>query len=139
MRDVPPFGFAALVGLLLVGLCAAGARVWYVYACTDAGAAPPALGVQGSHPRPFFPPGTTLRGQADPTTLDNLVHNLQDHRWFGGLAPLAEKEEQTAHVAPGYYWLFGLIARFTDDPDRVVRWGQVGLGTLTALCYFLFA
>src|SRR5262249_47406431 len=51
----------------------------------------------------------------------------------------AEKEETTAHVAPGYPWLVSLLARWDVPLEASVRWGQAALGTLTAALYMVFA
>ena len=54
---------------------------------------------------------------------------------------LASGVEDTAHASPGYPWLLGLLGRVLpgDRLDLYVRWGQCGLGALTAGLYFLFA
>jgi hypothetical protein len=142
MTELRRFGWTDFLFLVLVLLAAAGARVGYLLVYADrAGNAGPYL-VQGP-PTPLtdLPPKTELRGQARPTELDSLVHNLKEHQWFGSLAPFAAGEEQTAHVAPGYPWLLSLLARVLDPAsfEPAVRWIQAGLGTLTAGLYFLFA
>lgn len=136
MRDLPPFGAATIVGLLLVVAVAAGARAWYVAVGADQGALAPALRVQGDPQQPI--PAPPPDGRA-PAGLEPFAQNVAEHNWFAGPAPLAAKDEETAHVAPGYPWLFGLIARYHDDPARVARWAQVALGALTAGAFFLFA
>ena len=57
------------------------------------------------------------------------------------MRPLADHEELTAHVSPGYPLLLGLLASVLDAPtlEPVVRWVQAALGALTAGLYFLFA
>lgn len=139
MNDMPRLTALKLVCLLLVLAAAAGLRAWYVVVATDGGALDPALVVQGPGPYPFLPMGAELNGHAPPTELDNLAHNLEEHRWFGALPPLARREEQTAHRAPGYPWIVGTLARYGLDAALVLRWAQVTLGTLTVLCWFFFA
>ena len=139
MADMPRFRFPELILLLMVVAVAGGARAWYVMAATNNGSEPAPFQVQGPGPQPDYEAGTRLRGQLNPSELDALVDNIQKHKWFGSLAPLSDKEEKTAHVAPGYPWLVALVARWMDNPDQIVRWGQCGLGALTAACYFFFA
>ncbi len=134
MREIPPLGATGWLGLLVVIVLAAGARFGFLAGCCDGGASGSRLIVQGDGPRPDFPQGTELRGQSVPTDFGNIVHNLREHSWFGSLAPLADKEEQTAHVAPGYYWLASFFASETD-----LRRLQAGLGLLTVACLFFFA
>jgi hypothetical protein len=134
MRATPPLGMTGWVGLIAVILLGASARLGYLAACCDFGASPPPFVVQGDGPRLDFAPDTPLRNQDAPSEFDNLVHNRREHQWFGGLAPLADKEEQTAHVAPGYYWL---ASYFPSDAD--LRRLQAGLGLLTVVCLFFFA
>src|SRR5262249_9499493 len=76
-----------------------------------------------------------------PAEQDALIHNLEERSWFGCRAPLAAKEEETAHTAPGYPWLVASLVRVVElaTRDRTVRWLQCGLGTGTAGLYFLFA
>jgi hypothetical protein len=76
-----------------------------------------------------------MRGRTRISEHDALIHNLREHDWFGSLAPLAVKEEQTAHVAPGYTWLIAKL----ELSDYWVRWAQCLLGVLTAGLYFLIA
>jgi 4-amino-4-deoxy-L-arabinose transferase-like glycosyltransferase len=132
--------------LLVLVLAVAGAtRVWYVSECAEQGKATPALQVQGAAPRletSILDDRPPLRGQEHPTEFDNLVDNLTREGRFASRAPLAEKEEETAHVAPGYAWLVAAIGGLTDtweQADQIVRWLQVLLGTLTAAAYFFFA
>ena len=136
------FGFVDFLLLVVVLAAAAGTRAGYLISCADGGrTAGPLLVQDPLPPLPGLPSGTEMLGRKEPTELDALVHNVKEHRWFGSLAPFADKEEATAHVAPGYPWLVGQLARFQepDAADRIVRCIQVGLGTLTAVLYFLFA
>jgi hypothetical protein len=76
------------------------------------------------------------------TDRDKLVDNLRLFNWFGNRAPLADQEEETARVSPGYPWLVATLARWCDGEETataVIRWVQCGLGALTAVFYFLFA
>jgi 4-amino-4-deoxy-L-arabinose transferase-like glycosyltransferase len=139
MADMPRFRFPDLILLLMVVAMAGGARAWYVMAATNNGSEPAPFQVQGPGPQPDYEAGTKLRGQLNPSEMDALAHNIQEHKWFGSLAPLADKEEKTTHVAPGYPWLLALVVGWLNEPDRIVRWGQCGLGALTAACYFFFA
>lgn len=139
MSDLPRFRFPDLFLLLFILALAGGFRALYVSVTTEDGAAAPLLVVQGPAARPAYPAGTELRGRTEPDELDALVHNLTEHRWFGSLSPLADREERTAHVAPGYPWLLGRLARWVDEPEMWMRWAQCLLGSLTAGLYFLFA
>ncbi len=85
-------------------------------------------------------PSETRTGTpASDTELDELIEALQDQRGFEAKAPLADKTEPTAHVAPAYPWLVSLVGRLEMPRRAALRWGQAVLGTLTALCYFCFA
>jgi hypothetical protein len=123
MTAARQFGIADALLFLLVLAAAAGTRAGYLHYCADDARRPGPLQVQGE--------------SAD--ELEVLTSNVKDHTWFGGFAPFGRAEEQTAHVAPGYPWLLGLLARLPVDLGATVRWGQCGLGALTAALYFLFA
>src|SRR5262249_39424047 len=88
-----------LLLLLLVLAFAAGARVGYLMAYADGGDSDGPILVQDPSPVLELPAGTEMRGQTRISERDALIHNVKAHRWFGSLAPLAPKEEQTAHVA----------------------------------------
>lgn len=118
--------------LLLVLAVAGGARAWYIWAGTNSGAAPAPLEVQGQYPLLDYPSGW----KPEPAML---VENLTTYQWFGSLAPLTEREEKTAHRAPGYFWVSGMVSRWLDEPHVILRWSQAALGALTAACYFFFA
>jgi 4-amino-4-deoxy-L-arabinose transferase-like glycosyltransferase len=80
-------------------------------------------------------------GQSAPD-LTTLADNVQKRDlWFGGEAPFSPEEEITAHTSPGYPHVVGLIGQFAGEGERdfMVRWVQVGLGSLTAVFYYLFA
>jgi len=125
--------------LLLVLSVAGALRAGYVAVCANQGRQDGPVAVQGAEPLSHYPPGTTFRGKAVPTQLDNLVANVTDHSTFGCLAPLADEDEPSAHVAPGFPWLHGFLAKYTDSADLALRWLNVVLGALTAGCYFFFA
>jgi 4-amino-4-deoxy-L-arabinose transferase-like glycosyltransferase len=133
MAELRRFGAADLGLLLLVVAVAAGARAGYLLTCADGGNSPGPLLVED--------PGPSWPGAAERGELEELARNVRDRNYFGGHAPLAEREEETAHAAPGYPWLLGLLGKVVDPTtvDRTVRWTQCGLGALTAGLYFLFA
>src|SRR5437879_11958949 len=139
MHESRRWGGADLAALLLVLGLAAGLRFWYVAVCAEAGQNTPALEVQGQPPRHDLTKDVELPDRKRSADFDNLVHNLEERRWFGSLAPLADKEEKTAHVAPLYPWLLSLVARWDISVGATMRWAQAALGTLTVLCYFFFA
>jgi hypothetical protein len=141
MSDVRRFALVDVILLALVLVVAGAARCWYLAACADGGQRSGPIAVQDQPPK-LAATSTDMRGQRNPNELDALVHNLNQHNRFACLAPLAEQEEPTAHVAPGYPWLVAMAEKLTGDPpaaDRWIRWLQAGLGTLTAGLYFLFA
>lgn len=121
MKNLPPFTFGTLLCLLLVAGSAAGVRVWYLSECAALGDQASAISVQG----PLAP------------ASNDLVANLIEYRAFDCVAPLADEEEPTAHVAPGYVFVRAMFV--SPDADYFVRWLQCALGSLTAICYFLFA
>ena len=138
MTELRRWGLADLTALVLVLALAGGLRCWYVAVCADGGNEYPQLEVEGQTPR-YFPTTAGVRAHRQPTELDELVHNLDEQRAFESVAPLADQEEPTAHVAPAYPWLVSLAARLDMPRDVAVRWAQAVLGTLTVLCYFCFA
>src|SRR5262245_42642185 len=109
MAPKRPFGLVDVVFLVVVLAVAAGARVGCLVAVADAGQSAGPILVQDPPPRPALPPDAELRGRAQPNELDELVHNLSQHRWFGSLAPFAGVEEKTAHTSPGYPWLLSWL------------------------------
>ena len=133
MKDIPPLGLTGLIACIVVVALAGGTRFGYLMTCCD-GDTVPHFAVQGDGPRPDLPTGTQLRGQETPNEFDELVQNLSKDHWFGSLAPLADLEERTAHVSPGYPWL----ASWAADDD-ILRGAQGALGVLTALCLFFYA
>lgn len=134
MRDIPPFGWTGGLGLAAVVVLAAALRLGFLFTCCDGGASASTLIVQGQGTPLDFEPGTQLRGHDLPTEYDNLVHNLREHRWFGGLAPLADREEQTAHVAPGFFYLAAAVGS-----DANLRRLQALLSIGSVVCLFFFA
>jgi 4-amino-4-deoxy-L-arabinose transferase-like glycosyltransferase len=139
MNEARRFGVIDVLCMLLVVGSAAAARAGYVVLATNHGNAAAPFEVQGQGPRRALP-GPTEPGLTEPqrTELEDLVQNLREQHWFGCLAPLSDREEDTADRAPGHPWLLGMAGRL-DRPDMIVRWVQVGLGSLTVLCYFFFA
>jgi Dolichyl-phosphate-mannose-protein mannosyltransferase len=135
----PRLGNAKTLLLLVVLVVAGGARAWYVWNCADNAQSSGPVQVQESWPVLSDLPGR--QGQKPPSELDALVGNLDEHHWFGSLAPLAGSEERTAHVSPGYPWLLHWLGRLPNlgSAERSMRWLQCGLGALTAAFYFLFA
>src|ERR1700738_5015385 len=137
MSEARRFSTGDLVLFLLILASAAGARAWYLSVCANGGLTEEPLQVQDPSPLlTGLPPNTEMHGHTPPTEMDALIHNLKESNWFGRLAPLANVEEQTAHVSPGYPWLVALLERSPLDVgpiDRTIRWIQCGLGALTAL------
>jgi 4-amino-4-deoxy-L-arabinose transferase-like glycosyltransferase len=126
MTALRRFGVMDMLMFLVVLAGAAGARAWYVNTCAQGGLAPGPFQVQ----------------EDDRKEQLLLVGNLKEGQGFTTLAPLAKGVEPTAHVAPLYPWLLSLLDQRMpnrDATDQAWRWIQVGLGTLTAGLYFLFA
>jgi 4-amino-4-deoxy-L-arabinose transferase-like glycosyltransferase len=118
--------------VLFMVAVAAGARGWFLLECADGGRGSGPIRVQDGPP----PPAASL---AAARLLAAGMGGLPD--MAGAVAttdPPPAEGERDAHVAPGYPWLLSL-ARLLPEPDRTVRWVQVGLGALTAGLYFLFA
>src|SRR5262245_28654784 len=128
MREIAPLSTSGWIGLLFVILFAAGTRIGYLLVYCDGGDALAPLVVQGTGERLEFDARTQLRNSDRPTEFDNLVHNLRESHWFGSLAPLSDREEQTAHVAPGYFWLTSW-----SPSDALIRQLQTVLGILTVV------
>jgi len=137
MTDSRRFRLLDLIPFLLVLATAAGARVGYLVTRAEGGDSAGPLIVQDASPE------LVLTGGQRSSELDALRGNIRDHHWFGSLAPFANQEERTAHVAPGYPWLLGELERYAPadlgPTDRLVRWLQALLGTLTAGLYYLLA
>jgi 4-amino-4-deoxy-L-arabinose transferase-like glycosyltransferase len=135
MTQARRFGIADFLLLLIVLGAAGGARAWYLTTLAD--------NAQSSGPLQVQDPSPTLElaGQPPLTEHEALIQNLREHRWFGSLAPFADREEQTAHAAPGYPWLRAWLEQVPGFPvdDARYRWLQAGLGALTAGFFFLFA
>jgi 4-amino-4-deoxy-L-arabinose transferase-like glycosyltransferase len=132
MADMRRFGPADLLLLLIVLAAAAGARAGYLMQCADNGNRDGPLRVQEA---PAPAPGQ------DRDELKTLIDNVKEDFAFVSSAPFASEPEVTAHVAPGYPYLLGLLAQQlpADQFAFTVRWVQVGLGSLTAVFYYLFA
>ncbi|HZZ80602.1 MAG TPA: glycosyltransferase family 39 protein [Gemmataceae bacterium] len=121
MNKMPAFTAWTLLGLLLTVSCGAFTRVGYLALCTTHARLAPALLVQGVR------------------TSDHIADNLASEHWFGGAAPLANDDEATAHVAPGFPSVSFAIASLFEPADQALRWFNAGLGILTVACFFLFA
>jgi hypothetical protein len=134
MTEMPRFGLKEIVALVLVLAAAGGARYGYVAQLADNANAPGPWAVQDAWPDL----AATGDKEERRNELDALVEGFKKEGRFVHRAPLAEKEEVTAHIAPGYPWVVAQLAQFTD-PMPAMRWLQVVLGTLTAGIYFLFA
>jgi hypothetical protein len=133
MTEMRRFSSTDFILLLLVFVVAGGLRVAYLMGEADNARTDPPARVQD--------PSPVLELADRPNEMQSLVHNLKEHTWFGTLAPFADREEQTAHVAPALPWLLGGLAKVVPD-DRfasTVRWLNAGLGAVTAVLYFLFA
>jgi 4-amino-4-deoxy-L-arabinose transferase-like glycosyltransferase len=137
----PRFGW--LDGLLLgvIFAVAAGARALYLAPCLEDLSQPPPFRVQDQETAITL---VRADGAMAPMTTDRdvLVHHVRQSNWFGGRAPLADLDETTAHVSPGYPWLIAAVAAGIGDDEtatRVILWTQCGLGALTAVLYALFA
>jgi 4-amino-4-deoxy-L-arabinose transferase-like glycosyltransferase len=142
MREVPRFQLVDFLLLLIVLAVAAVARVGYVWEAADRGQNSGPLQVQGHSPfvQKELLSVATPRGQENPTELDVLVENLKTDEEFKGPAPLSDKQERTAHTAPGYPFLVAMLERaplLQGPVDPILRWIQCGLGSLTAVFYFL--
>jgi 4-amino-4-deoxy-L-arabinose transferase-like glycosyltransferase len=133
MTEMRRFALADYLLLLLVLLAAGGLRAGYLMAEAENARKDPPARVQDPSPELELPDR--------PSEMHSLVGNLRAHTWFGTLAPFANREEQTAHVAPGLPWLLSGLARVVPDDrlDSTVRWLNAGLGAVTAVLYFLFA
>jgi 4-amino-4-deoxy-L-arabinose transferase-like glycosyltransferase len=131
MADMRRFGLLDFLLLVLVFAAAGGARAGYLLACAHGGEARGPLRVQE------LPPANP----AGQTEQKALIENVRDGFWFASEAPFAAGEETTAHVAPGYPYLVGLLAKQvpSDKVEFIVRWAQVGLGAFAAAFYYLFA
>src|SRR5262245_29567154 len=142
MTAKPQFSLADALLLLRVVAVAAGARAGYLLAVADGGQSAGPLLVQDSSPVLRPASAEDDEGHAPmPTELGALAHSLRYQFEFASPAPLSGGErEATAHVAPGYPFLVSLVDRVVPDDSvgRAVRWGQAGLGALTAGLYFLF-
>jgi 4-amino-4-deoxy-L-arabinose transferase-like glycosyltransferase len=133
MTEMPRFGFGDFLLMLLVLVTAGGLRGGYLMTEADYARKDPPVRVQDSSPE------LELRNR--PSEMMSLVRNLRDDTWFGTLAPFADREEQTAHVSPGYPWLLGGLAKVVPDDrfESTMRCINAGLGALTAAVYFFFA
>src|SRR5262249_23029600 len=109
MADMRRFGPADLFLLLVVLGVGAGARAGYLMQCANDGRADGPLRVQEA---PVPAPGQ----QADEERT--LIDNVKADFWFASAAPFSKDVETTAHVAPGYPYLVGLLAQQVA-PDQL--------------------
>ena len=91
MSDSGRFRGKQLVLLVIVLALAVLTRGWYLWQLADSGQSDGPFAVQDPPPTLALPAGTTMNGHSPPNELDALVHNLNEHQWYGGLAPLAVK------------------------------------------------
>jgi 4-amino-4-deoxy-L-arabinose transferase-like glycosyltransferase len=133
MTPIRRFGAVDFVLFLYIVLLAGGIRAGYLMLSAGNGHNPGPFLVQDS--------GPPSPGSNSETDLQTLTRNIKEKNSFSSMAPLASVEEDTAHASPGYPYLLGTLARFVagDQFDLIVRWGQCGLGALTAGLYYLFA
>jgi 4-amino-4-deoxy-L-arabinose transferase-like glycosyltransferase len=139
MNTPPSLRFGDVLQLSLVVALAATLRIGYLQVAADSGRAAPPFVVQSIAAKVEPAGDPEQRGKEPASEFDTLVHNLAEKQSFAAVAPLSDKEESTAHVAPGYYWLVAQLSRFEPSFGAMVRWAQCGLGALTAGCLFLFA
>ncbi len=127
MTELRRFSAADLLLLLLVLLVAVGTRAGYVFYAADGGQTNGPLAVQDE--------------AVDTTEVHQLTQSIKDSNLFMAKAPFAADVEQTAHTSPGYPYFLAGVSYLAEGSQRdaLVRWIQVGLGTLTAGLYFLFA
>jgi hypothetical protein len=152
MAEMRRFALVDFLMLLLVLVVAGGTRAAYLITCAEGGNSVGPLIVQGPPLRPGDTPDRTTNNE----TMD-LAASLQEG-WFASKAPFSKdgEVEGTAHLAPGYPYLLGLLniglkkvkppegeekgwPKFHEKLESAARWIQMGLGTLAAIFYFLFA
>lgn len=132
------FGTRDALFLVVVLVAASATRAGYLLQCADDPGRPPPVQVQDDETALDLNRGDNAR----PTDRDLLVENLREARWYGGPAPLADIQEKTAYIAPGYCWLVAWLAAVQGDAElttRSVRWIQCVLAIATVGLYFLFA
>jgi 4-amino-4-deoxy-L-arabinose transferase-like glycosyltransferase len=112
MNGTRPHGLVMISWMVIILAAAAGARVWYVGICADQGTHAGLLQVQGDRPEEV------------------------------GTFPVGEGEKLGFREARLYPWLLSLLRQTAGEappPPVLARWIQCGLGSLTALLYYLFA
>jgi hypothetical protein len=129
MIEMRRFGLVDAILFLVILAGAAGVRVVYLNNYCQQGTVDGPWQVQDEW------------GKAE---RDKMIAHLKEGQGFLAQAPLADKEELTAHRTIAYPGLLSLldgtwVGLAADQTDRLVRWIQCGLGTLTAGLYFLFA
>jgi len=136
----PRFGIIDAFLLVLVLAAAGGIRAGYLHTCVKEGRELPFQVQDAETAITLLADSDSPAGPLNPQSA--LVDNIRRYGAFSCKAPLADMEEQTAHVAPAYPWLVGSLAGWLEDADRAtqaIRWAQCVLGSLTAGLYFLFA
>jgi 4-amino-4-deoxy-L-arabinose transferase-like glycosyltransferase len=119
---------ANLLVFVVIVAAAAGARVWYLNVGADNATTEGPIRVQDKSPRA--------------AELEVLVKNLKEKNSFESKPPFADKEEPTAHVAPGYPYFLSVLQHVQDEPakaEQLARWIQAGLGALAAGFYYMIA
>src|SRR5262245_26289576 len=127
----------SLLALLVLGT-AAVARFGLLLTCGHDPQLPPPVQVQDTETAITLVRPVTHH----PTDRDILVDNLRQWQSYSGRAPLADWEEKTAHLSPGYPTLVAWLYGWQGDPattTTLLRWAQCILGSVTALLVFLFA
>jgi hypothetical protein len=138
MTEMPRFGLKDIVALVLVLAVAGGVRYGYLATMADNANGPGPWAVQDPWPD-ATPAGERAADKERRNELDALVEMLKKEGRFAYRAPLADKDEVTAHIAPGYPWFVAQLSQLLVDPFPAVRWIQAALGALAAGLYFLFA
>jgi hypothetical protein len=140
MSAIRRMDLADMIAFIVIVAAAAGVRVWYLNTAADGASTSGPLRVQDDWPA--APSDAQPRGRAAVTELDVLVGNLVTDNRFAARRPFAQKEEETAHVSPGYPYFLFLLERVTGDADKtdqLARWIQAGFGALTAGLYYVIA
>ncbi len=139
MIPMPRFAWWLSLALALTVALSFGLRVGYLTRCADNGWSDTPIEVQGRGAASHDPTRIAMPGASLPTIQDDLVANMEDRLWFGCVAPLSDKEELTAHVSPGYPWVYGWVSNWAASPSYLMRWGQCLLAGLTPIGCFFFS
>ncbi|MFM7151709.1 MAG: glycosyltransferase family 39 protein [Gemmataceae bacterium] len=81
-----------------------------------------------------------IQGESNQKDTWTLIENVRKSLRFSSQPPFAVEDELTAHIAPGYPYLVGLLGRSVPEESlgELVRWGQVVIGGITPGFFFLF-